>query len=482
MLTSKNKSASRLNFKSYNFGNTNHITLSDFIRIQNSICPTNTEAEERHAYEERLRYLSRCKSKNWNDSIEKKKKMELEFAKQRFLKEEERRRKIDEEEQRYLEAKQGMILQSAKEQLFHQQDPVKSFDSKLMYCDMVKEREYQKQIINRKKEINNIIEKQFFDMDKKRMEELKKKEIERKELEDKKRKERMKMINDQIMESKLKMIQDYQEKIVEGQLMKMNMKKALEQEAKEKELRERKIKEQRDQIMEDNKRLLEEKEKLRLKELEEEKKIEEFARKKQALNELRQRKEAEKMKQKLDDRQKLIDKQFEYLQNLKKKQNDIIEKNIQLSNDRELEEERIKKEKNEKMKKDIEEYSEKARQKREEERRKNREEDIKFMEDYKLQMEKLKEEDDKEKEMRRLKARDLAEYQKLQFEEKRRQGLDDFYKINKDVYQNLKRIENENDDFIKYAEHQIQKYQSEGKNIQPLLIELKKYKEKYCLQ
>lgn len=76
------------------------------------------------------------------------------------------------------------------------------------------------------------------------------------------------------------------------------------------------------------------------------------------------------MKQKLDDRQKLIDKQFEYLQNLKKKQNDIIEKNIQLSNDRELEEERIKKEKNEKMKKDIEEYSEKARQKREEERRK----------------------------------------------------------------------------------------------------------------
>ena len=482
MLSTKNKSVSKLNFKSYNFGKTNHIALSDFIRIQNSICPSNTEAEERQAYEERLRYLSRCKSKNWNDSIEKKKKMELEFAKQRFLKDEERRRKIDEEEQRYLEAQQGMILQNAKKQLFHQQDPVKSFDSKLMYCDMVKEREYQKQIIARKKEINNIIEKQFFDMDKKRMEELKKKELEQKELEDKKRKERMKMINDQIMESKLKMIQDYQEKIVEGELMKMNMKKALDQEKKEKELRERKIKQQRDQIMEDNKRLLEEKEKMRQKELEEEKKIEEFARKKQALNELRERKEAEKMKQKLDDRQKLIDKQFEYLENLKKKQNDIIEKNIQISNDRELEEERIKKEKNEKMKKDIEEFSEKARQRREEERRKNKEEDIKFMEDYKMQMAKLKEEDDKEREMRRLKERDLAEYQKLQYEEKRRLGLEDFYKQNRDVYQNLKRIENENDDFIKYAEHQIQKYHSEGKEIQPLLIELKKYKEKYCLQ
>ena len=59
--------------------------------------------------------------------------------------------------------------------------------------------------------------------------------------------------------------------------------------------------------------------------------------------------------------------------------------------------------------------------------------------------------------------------------------MDEFVGMNKDSYLNLKRLENENDDFIKYAEYQIEKYKSQGKNILPLLIELKKYKQKYCI-
>ena len=104
-----------------------------------------------------------------------------------------------------------------------------------------------------------------------------------------------------------------------------------------------------------------------------------------------------------------------------------------------------------------------------------------FAVDTDIEMEKLKEEDEKEKEMRRMKERDLAEYHKLQNEEKKRIVMDEFARMNKDSYLNLKRFENENDDFIKYAEYQIEKYKSQGKNILPLLIELKKYKQKYCI-
>ena len=50
---------------------------------------------------------------------------------------------------------------------------------KLMYCDILKERDYQKEIKKRKQEINNAIEKQFFDIDKKRMEEMDKIEKEK---------------------------------------------------------------------------------------------------------------------------------------------------------------------------------------------------------------------------------------------------------------------------------------------------------------
>ena len=110
------------------------------------------------------------------------------------------------------------------------------------------------------------------------------------------------------------------------------------------ELREKKIQEQKEIFKKENEILIKEKEKLKMKEMEEDKKIEEFAKKKQELNDLRQKKEEEKMKKKLQERQKLIDAQFEYLQNLQKNEDEIIEKNVKISRDREKEEERIKKE------------------------------------------------------------------------------------------------------------------------------------------
>jgi hypothetical protein len=482
MLSKKNKNISNLRYKSYDFENTNHIALSDFIRIQNTISPVNTEKEERQAYEERLRLLSKNKSTKWNDSLEKKKKMEYEKAKCRFLEEEERRRKIDEQELKYFEARENMVIQKAKEQFFNEQDAVKSFNSKLLLCDMLKERDFQKEIKERKKEINNIIEKQFFDMEKKSMEELDKKEIEKKKIEEEKRIKRMNMLNDQLNDMKMKIVRDYQEKLIEGKIMKMNMEKALQEEIKEKELREKKLKDQLQFYKEENLKLAKEKEKIKMKELEEEKKIEEFAKKKEELNTLRRKNEEEKMKKKLEQRQKLIDKQFEYLQNLQKKQNEIIEKHIQTSNDKKIEENRIKKEKLDKMLNDMNESREIAVKKREEEKKKNREEDIQYLNDYKLRMEKLNEEENKEKEMKRLKERELKEYQKLQYEEKKRRVMDDFARLNEDAYKNMQRLDNENDDFIKYAEYHIQEYKKQGKNIRPLLIELKKYKQKYCKQ
>ena len=46
----------------------------------------------------------------------------------------------------------------------------------------------------------------------------------------------------------------------------------------------------------------------------------------------------------------------------------------------------------------------------------------------------------------------------------------------------MQRMEKETDDFIKYAEGHIKEYKQQGKNVYPLLIELKKYKQKHSLQ
>jgi hypothetical protein len=217
-----------------------YITLSDFMRIQNEINPVNSEYENRKALNNKLKQLSQTKSKNWMDSIEMRKKNQFELQKKRFLEDEERRRIIDLEEKKYADAKNNIIIQRAQKMLFDEQDPVKTFNMKLMYCDMLKERDYQNEIKNRKKEMNDIIEKQFFEMDKKKMEDFDKKEAEKAKIEEEKKKVRMKIIHDQLKQSKMKIIQDYQEKLVEGELIKFSMKRALEAEKKEKELIEEK--------------------------------------------------------------------------------------------------------------------------------------------------------------------------------------------------------------------------------------------------
>ena len=457
-----------------------YLTLSDFMRIQNEINPLSSEYDNRKAYNSKLRMLSQTKSKNWPDSLEMKKKNRFEFEKRHFLEEEERRRRIDLEEKKFKDIQNDQILHRAKKVLFDEQEPVKTFNMKLMYCDMLKERDYQKEIKQRKQEINNIIEKQFFEMDKKRSEEMAKKEIEKAKLEEDKKKERMKIMNDQLKEYKIRIIQDYQEKQIEGQLMKLRMKKALEDEQKEKIKLEQKKAEQRKEYIESNRRLMENKSIQKKKDLEEDRKIQEFAFKKQQLEDIKKKvleaKEAERQKQ----RDKL--EQIQLDNKTKKNEDEILLKNIKEADDKKALEEQKKKEKRDKIIKEIKEQIVADKERKLAEQIKNKEEDMKYIDDYKRRLKFLEDTEKEEYNQRRRRNKDLAEYQKLQFAEKKRKALDDFERFNEDQYKNLKRLEIEDNDFIKYAEYWISEYKKQGKNIAPLMLELKRYKKEYSLK
>ena len=472
--------------KSYDYKRPTYITLTDFMRIQNEINPINAEYENRKAYEEKLKMLSQNKSKNWADSLEMKKKNEFELAKKRFLQDEERRRRIDEEEKKYMDTQNDIILQRAKHLLFEEQDPVKAFNSKLLYCDMLKERDYQKEITLRKKQMNEFIEKQFFEADKKRLEEMDKKEAEKKRQQELKRMERMQTVRDQLKESKIKIIQDYQERLVEGQLMKLNMQKALEDERKKNELREKQKIETQKEYFQANERIKKDKELQKLKELEEEKKIEEFAIKKQQQNDLRRKVEQQKLKDKQDNHQKMIDRQFNELLRIQKEKEDKLNKSINNSckakDDREERELKEQQQKRQKMINDIKEQMENNIKEKENKRNKEKQEDMEYIDDFKKKLKLLEESEKQERLHRKQKEKDLAEYHKLQTEEKKRIAMHDFVQLNEDSYKALRRLEIEDDDFIKYAEHWIQEYKKQGKNINPLLLELKKYKKDYSLK
>ena len=463
-----------------------YITLTDFMRIQNEINPINAEYENRKAYEEKLKKLSLAKSKNWADSLEMKKKNEFELAKKRFLEDEERRRRIDEEEKKYLDTQNDIILQRAKQLLFEEQDPVKSFNSKLLYCDTLKERDYQKEITDRKKQINEIIEKQLFENEKKKIDDYDKKLEMKKKMEEEKRKERMKIMREQLQESKIKLIQDYQERMVEGQLMKLNMQKALEEEKRNNELREQKKKEMQKEYFDANEKLRKAKEEQRQKDIDEEKKIEEFAIKKQQRDDLRKKVEDQKLKQKIDNHQKLIDVQFNNLLKMQQEKSDALNRSIEASckarDQKEEEDEKKNLEKRNKILNDIKQQMINSQKEKEEKRLREKQEDLNYIDDFKKKLALLEESERNEMNEKRRRERDLAEYRRLQTEEKRRIALRDFEQVNEDTYKQLKRLDMEDDDFIKYAEYWISEYKKQGKNIIPLLLELKRYKKNYSLK
>jgi hypothetical protein len=453
------------------------ITYSDFLRIKNEIVPSNEELERRKAYDERLKEISKNRAKKWPDSLEMKKKYQLEFTKRKFLEEENRRRKIDEEEAKFQKIQNNLVVERAKNLLFMEQEPVKRFNATMMYSDMLKEREFQDDIKQKKKSINDLIEKKFYEQELKKMEEFDKKELEKKRLEELKKLERMKIVNEQLQESKIKRIQDYQEKIVEGELMKIAMKKALEEDKRKEEELNRLKAEQRQQFIDSNIELEKLKEEKRKKELEEDKKIEEFAFKKQQLEDLRKKVENDKFKEKQAQRQKLIDAQIEYLTNLKNKEDARIEKSIKESEEKKQAEEKKKQDRFNMLQAEIKQQREDVKRKKEEQKLKEKNEDMKFVEEWKNKMKLLEQQERDEKIAKKIRDKNLAEYQRLQLEEKKRIAKADFYKLNEDAYKIKYQLGKEDDDFIKYAEYWIREYKKQGKNINPMLLELKSYKK-----
>ena len=453
-----------------------YMTLTDFMRIQNEIIPSNAEYENRKALDIRLKTLSATKAKNWPDSLEMKKKNQLEYTKRKFLEDEKRRRKIDEEEHKYNEIQNNLVVNRAKNLLFEQQDAVKSFNSKLMYCDMLKERDYQKEIQNKKKIIEDTINKKFYDMELEKMEEYDKKELEKKLLEEQKRIERMKIINDQFPESKMRRLQDFQEKLVEGQLMKIQTQKALEDEKKRQEELERIKKERKQQFLDANAQLEKMKEEKRQKEIEEDKKIEEFAFKKQQMDDLRKKVEEDKMKEKQAQRQKLIDKQIAYLNSIKKKEDELIAKAVKEVEEKKAREEKEKKDRFEKMQNEIKIQRDELIKKKEEEKNKLKKEEEKFVDDWKKKMRMIEIEERNELMAKKERDKNLAKFQKLQLEEKKRLAKQYFIQLTEDSYKKRLGLEMENDEFLQYAEFWIKEYKKQGKNINPLLLELKRYK------
>ena len=132
------------------------INLSDFMRIQNEIIPSKNAIVERKNYDEKLKTASRAHILNFPDS---KVKNFNEKQKEKFLRDEMRKRQIDQIEREYQQREKNLVNMRAKKINFENQDDIKSFHSQLLVSDCLNERRFQQDIKRQKKEMEDNIKK-----------------------------------------------------------------------------------------------------------------------------------------------------------------------------------------------------------------------------------------------------------------------------------------------------------------------------------
>ena len=140
----------------------------------------------------------------------------------------------------------------------------------------------------------------------------------------------------------------------------------------------------------------------------------------------------------------------------------------------------MKEEKKRQLEKEIEEDRQLYLKRKKEAIEQKKIDDSLLLDEFRKQIKEMEEEEKTKYLEKRKKDKDLYEYQKKQADEKRQRAVTDFNEEQYNTYKNKYLIYKEQDDFLNFAEDQIKKYSKEGKNINPMLIQLRKYK-KECI-
>ena len=105
-------------------------------------------------------------------------------------------------------------------------------------------------------------------------------------------------------------------------------------------------------------------------------------------------------------------------------------------------------------------------------------EELEFAEFWKLRNEELAIAEQQEREEERQRRVELTNYLKKQADEKNAKAQEEFVNNQHEALHNQALLDQQQKNFYSYAEKCIAEWQSQGKNVKPLILELKNYKKK----
>ena len=348
----------------------------------------------------------------------------------------------------------------------------------MFLSDVLQEREMQLEINKKKENFAKEIENKWVQNELQQLQEYDKQLVEKLQQEHKKKQEIKSVLKDQLTDNKQKIVKRLQEDYIEGQLMKKKAKEDLEQERKAELARRQKAVEAQTETKKANDYLQELKRQELARQAEEERRIMEYAAQKDAVMATRKEREEKKFKDKLDTRQKMIDSRINELKNLKSNEEQRLNDQVLDAEIKAREAFEKKQQRLEDLRNQIEKSRKQQIDRRFQEKMTEKQEEEIFSEFWKEKMQELSELEKMEEIEKKERAKQLQMFHKKQMDFKARKAEQEALIEEELSRQALKVQEDEQTEFHSYAEKCLKEWTSQGKNITPLILELKNYKKR----
>ena len=424
-----------------------------------------------------LQQKSKKRVKGWNNTLEGTRKAAEIARSQQIIDEEEARRRVDEVEAKLQLEMRREKIDRANALLAKESDRVKTFSSAMMLSDVLAEREAQVRLKEELLKLERIRDEKYQDLMKHNYRSLLERELREKQILEQKSREMTNMQKQQLEESIQRRLAEIEDNVIEGDMLRIKAAEDAEAEKKREEAKRAAATTAIKETLKANDYLKELKEREHRRSLRESAKIAEYAQMKEDMKKKIKEREEELFQHKQANKQRMIDRQAEELKKRLEAQDHQLIKEIALKEEQDTIKFQEKQARMVAWQKSLEESREQQITRKRLEAETQRIADVRAVEIQNEMFARLEKDEHDEINERKAACVRLAREQLHQIQMNKERERQE--KINQvEVVERAKQaIMSDLTGFHEYAEHIIKEYAMDGKNVIPLIKELRNYKK-----
>ena len=174
----------------------------------------------------------------------------------------------------------------------------------------------------------------------------------------------------------------------------------------------------------------------------------------------------------------LIERQAEVLKNMKNREDEILNKQVEEAEEKAIKLFEEQERRRQQLKDAIDKSREQQIQRRKAEKAAQERDELEFKHFWKLRSEELHIAEMQEKDEARIRAEEMKAYLKRQMDARHKKAEEEYRAELEEATRTQANIDQNEKGFYSYAEQALKQWSDAGKNVKPLILELKSYKKR----